>query len=184
MFHLLSPTTYLINLVILLILMNNSVMVTKNYSTFITFFTYYIFPLTFVLLSLYFYLPYREYREKISYGRFLYYYIVTIALLCSNTINAVKALLEGYLGFKTDFVRTPKHGDTVKMNLVLQKYYIKKFDSTVLVELCMLCYLLFNLIIKLFYSGTSPVFIVWIIIFSGGLIYFLFNQLKEHYALC
>lgn len=81
-----------------------------------------------VFLAYYYWHSYRDKQEKMSFfvfiGRFLMFLIVSMGLALNNTV----AVLEGYLGIKSSFVRTPKFNVNKKSEFKGNKYDKKRLS--------------------------------------------------------
>jgi hypothetical protein len=81
-----------------------------------------------VFLAYYYWHSYRDKQEKMSFfvfiGRFLMFLIVSMGLALNNTV----AVMEGYLGIKSSFVRTPKFNVNKKSEFKGNKYDKKRLS--------------------------------------------------------
>lgn len=73
-------------------------------------------------------------------------------------VNNTKAVLEGLLRRKTEFVRTPKYSVVDKKDDWLDKKYVfRKFNYTVIIELALALYCLFGVAASIYYLELAAV---------------------------
>ena len=87
-----------------------------------------IFLLSTVFLMYYYWQSYRDKHQNASFfrfiGRFFQFLIVSMGLALNNTV----AVLEGYFGIKSSFVRTPKFNVNKKSEFKGNKYDKKRLS--------------------------------------------------------
>jgi len=73
-------------------------------------------------------------------------------------VNNTKAVIEGLLKRKSEFVRTPKYSVVNKKdNWIDKKYVLKKFNYTVVIELLLALYCLFGVAASIYYLELAAV---------------------------
>lgn len=181
-FHLLSPVCYISNLIIFSIIFALPFLGTpfRENTFYLNLFSL-ILMFSFISFSFFFYIPYRIHIKKISYLKFLSHYFAVIAILCSNSINAMRAMIEGTFGISSEFIRTSKHRQAAAINIGLKDYY-KKPDWTLGLDLIFLFFILYSFIMHL-NTPFSFVYYFWLSIFFFGFLYSLFHNLKEEFSL-
>ncbi len=106
---------------------------------------------------------YTDWKKSIKYLPFL------ICLGTGISVNNSKAVLEGFLGRQSGFIRTPKYGIEKKEDKWYGKLYSVPFSSLSMVELLLGLYSLTGLLLFLFYSKyfISP----FLLIYTAGFFY-------------
>jgi hypothetical protein len=73
-------------------------------------------------------------------------------------VNNTKAVIEGLLKKKSEFIRTPKYSVVDKTdNWTDKKYALMKFDYTVLIEFALALYCLFGVAASIYYLELAAV---------------------------
>ncbi|MBI4810304.1 MAG: glycosyltransferase, partial [Ignavibacteriales bacterium] len=73
-------------------------------------------------------------------------------------VNNTKAVIEGLIKRKSEFVRTPKYSVVNKKdNWLDKKYVLKKFNYTVIIELALALYCLFGVVSSIYYLELAAV---------------------------
>lgn len=103
-----------------------------------------VFITSTLFLYYYYWLSYRDKSEQFlpSILRFTYRFVQFLTVSLGLTINNSIAVIEGYMGVKSSFVRTPKFNVSVKKEKLINKYDKKKLSPVMLLELFM--FLLFS----------------------------------------
>lgn len=178
-FHLLSPFCYLANMLFFIVVFSLPLMdkgIVDKYPIIMA--GHYFMGLSFIILSLYFYFPYKKHIEDISFFRFLKYSVGVLTIMFANSMNGIRALIEGVLLIPSEFIRTPKHRAAKGLCIDLRKDY-KKADWTLLMEIGFFLFLLFLIKSYIFAGGFLAFASIWLFIFFAGYFYFIFNSLKE-----
>ncbi|MBI2257684.1 MAG: glycosyltransferase [Flavobacteriia bacterium] len=118
-----------------------------------------IFIISTVFLMYYYWMSFRDKKENffsslfLFFSRFFQFLIVSMGLSLNNTI----AVIEGYLGIKTSFVRTPKFNVSSKNEFKGNKYDKKKISLLTILEGGMMCLFGFTAINRMIYGDLGMV---------------------------
>ncbi len=109
--------------------------------------------ISFVLIGAVYYYSIKH-QEKRSFSallRFITTYPFFLSLSMALSLYNSFALLEGYMGHKTPFIRTPKYNAKNKVVLSPNSYHNKSSFKWLLFESAMFCYFVYALIAGLYY---------------------------------
>jgi cellulose synthase/poly-beta-1,6-N-acetylglucosamine synthase-like glycosyltransferase len=132
-----------------------------------------------VFLMYYYWLAYRDKTENTFksfvrfVGRFFQFLVVSLGLSLSNTV----AVLEGYLGIKSSFVRTPKFNVNKKTEFKGNKYDKKSISIITIGEGFLMLVFGFTAINRAIYGDLGMVPFHLMLSIGYGLVFF--NTLKE-----
>ncbi|MBP5982303.1 MAG: glycosyltransferase [Fluviicola sp.] len=132
-----------------------------------------------VFLMYYYWLAYRDKTENTFksfirfVGRFFQFLVVSLGLSLSNTV----AVLEGYLGIKSSFVRTPKFNVNKKTEFKGNKYDKKSISIITIGEGLLMVVFGFTAINRAIYGDLGMVPFHLMLSIGYGLVFF--NTLKE-----
>jgi hypothetical protein len=101
-------------------------------------------------------------------GRFFQFLIVSMGLSLNNTV----AVIEGYLGIKSSFVRTPKFNVASKSEFKGNKYDKKKISLLTIGEGLMMCLFGFTAINRALYQDIGMVPFHLMLATGYGLVFF------------
>lgn len=138
-----------------------------------------IFILSTVFLMYYYWLAYRDKTEnKVGsffrfIGRFFQFLTVSLGLSLSNTV----AVLEGYMGIKSSFVRTPKFNVNSKKEFKGNKYDKKSISLITIGEGILMVVFGFTAVNRAIYGDLGMVPFHLMLAIGYGLVFF--NTLKE-----
>ncbi len=133
-----------------------------------------IFILSTVFLMYYYWLSYRDktdrkFKSFIRFvGRFFQFLIVSMGLALSNTV----AVIEGYLGIKSSFVRTPKFNVAKKGEFKGNKYDKKSLSIINIGEGILFCVFLFTAVNRAIYGDLGMVPFHLMLAAGYGLVFF------------
>ncbi|MCH2228915.1 MAG: glycosyltransferase family 2 protein [Crocinitomicaceae bacterium] len=133
-----------------------------------------IFIVSTVFLMFYYWHSYRDKTEKkvksffTFFGRFFVFLMVSMGLALSNSI----AVLEGYLGIKSSFVRTPKFNVNVKNEFKGNKYDKKSLSILNIGEGILAAIFLFTAINRGIYGDLGMVPFHLMLAFGYGLVFY------------
>jgi hypothetical protein len=122
------------------------------------------------------------YRDKTSntftsffrfVGRFLLFLTVSLGLSLANTI----AVLEGFMGIKSSFVRTPKFNVNKKTEFKGNKYDKKSISLITIGEGILMCVFGFTVVNRAIYGDLGMVPFHLMLTIGYGIVFF--NSLKE-----
>jgi len=137
------------------------------------------FIISTIFLMYYYWLSYRDKTENTVgsffrfFGRFVQFLVVSMGLSLSNTI----AVIEGYLGIKSSFVRTPKFNVAVKSEFKGNKYDKKSISILTIGEGVMFALFAFTAINRAIYQDLGMVPFHVMLAIGYGLVFFY--TLKE-----
>lgn len=138
-----------------------------------------IFILSTIFLAYYYWLAYRDktgstFKDFFRFiGRFLQFLIVSMGLSLSNTV----AVLEGYMGIKSSFVRTPKFNVAVKGEAKNNKYDKKSISLITIGEGILMCTFGFTAVNRAVHGDLGMVVFHLMLALGYGLVFF--STLKE-----
>lgn len=100
---------------------------------------------------------YREKSKKAAFKRFIFHFIPFLSLSMGLSLHNSIAVIQGYMGKKTPFIRTPK------LNLIKRsdkwigenKYISKKIEPSIIGELIMTLYFCFGILMSIFFQDFS-----------------------------
>ena len=130
-------------------------------------------------MAFYYWFSYRDKKGKIGLdlvrfvGRFFQFLTVSMALSLSNAI----AVIEGYLGIKSSFVRTPKFNVSKKTEFQGNKYDKKSLSILNIVEGLMMAIFGFTAVNRALYGDLGMVPFHLMLAIGYGVIFF--STLKE-----
>jgi len=133
-----------------------------------------IFLISTVFLMFYYWHSYRDKTEKkiksffTFLGRFFLFLMVSMGLALNNSV----AVLEGYLGIKSSFVRTPKFNVNVKNEFKGNKYDKKSLSILNIGEGLLAATFLFTAINRGFYGDLGMVPFHLMLAFGYGLVFY------------
>lgn len=133
-----------------------------------------IFILSTVFLMYYYWMSYRDktdngFKSFIRFaGRFFQFLIVSMGLSLNNTV----AVLEGYMGIKSSFVRTPKFNVSSKSEFKGNKYDKKKISLLTIAEGIMMCLFGFTAINRGIYGDLGMMPFHLMLAIGYGLVFF------------
>ena len=133
-----------------------------------------IFILSTVFLMYYYWMSYRDKTEKtfksfIRFtGRFFQFLIVSMGLSLNNTV----AVLEGYMGIKSSFVRTPKFNVSSKSEFKGNKYDKKKISLLTIGEGVMMLLFAFTAFNRAIYGDLGMLPFHLMLACGYGLVFF------------
>lgn len=98
-----------------------------------------IFIASTLFLFYYYWLSFRDKSEQFlpSLFRFTWRFIQFLTVSLGLTMNNAVAVIEGYMGIKSSFVRTPKFNASIKKEKLTNKYDKKKLSPIMLLEFMM-----------------------------------------------
>ena len=137
------------------------------------------FIISTLFLAFYYWFSYRDKKGKIGLdlvrvvGRFFQFLTVSMALSLSNAI----AVIEGYLGIKSSFVRTPKFNVSKKTEFQGNKYDKKSLSILNIVEGLMMAIFGFTAVNRALYGDLGMVPFHLMLAIGDGVIFF--STLKE-----
>lgn len=138
-----------------------------------------IFISSTVFLMYYYWLAYRDKTSNTFtsffrfVGRFFQFLTVSLGLSLANTV----AVIEGYLGIKSSFVRTPKFNVNKKSEFKGNKYDKKSISILTIGEGVLMCVFGFTAINRAIYGDFGMVPFHLMLTIGYGLVFF--NTLKE-----
>lgn len=127
-----------------------------------------------IFLMYYYWLSYRDKTENTIgsffrfFGRFVQFLVVSMGLSLSNTI----AVIEGYLGIKSSFVRTPKFNVAVKSEFKGNKYDKKSISILTIGEGVLFVLFAFTAINRAIYQDLGMVPFHLMLAIGYGLVFF------------
>ena len=133
-----------------------------------------IFLISTVFLMYYYWHSYRDKTKNITtsffkfVGRFFVFLMVSMGLALNNTV----AVLEGYLGIKSSFVRTPKFNVNVKSEFKGNKYDKKSLSILNIGEGLLFVLFTFTAINRLIYGDLGMVPFHLMLAFGYGLVFY------------
>jgi cellulose synthase/poly-beta-1,6-N-acetylglucosamine synthase-like glycosyltransferase len=138
-----------------------------------------VFILSTVFLMYYYWLAYRDKTDNLFtsffrfLGRFLLFLTVSLGLSLANTI----AVLEGFMGIKSSFVRTPKFNVSNKKQFKGNKYDKKSISLITIGEGILMCVFGFTVVNRAIYGDLGMVPFHLMLTIGYGIVFF--NSLKE-----
>lgn len=138
-----------------------------------------VFILSTVFLMYYYWLAYRDKTDNkfTSFfrflGRFFLFLTVSLGLSLANTI----AVLEGFMGIKSSFVRTPKFNVSKKNEFKGNKYDKKSISLITIGEGILMCVFGFTVVNRAIYGDLGMVPFHLMLTVGYGIVFF--NSLKE-----
>ena len=138
-----------------------------------------IFISSTIFLMYYYWLAYRDETSNIALsfikyvGRFFQFLIVSMGLSLSNTV----AVLEGYMGIKSSFVRTPKFNVSAKSEFKGNKYDKKSISLITIGEGLLMLLFAYTTVNRAIYGDFGMVPFHLMLTLGYGLVFF--STLKE-----
>lgn len=138
-----------------------------------------IFIVSTVFLMYYYWNSYRDKTEQTFksfirfVGRFFQFLVVSMGLSLSNTV----AVIEGYLGIKSSFVRTPKFNVAKKSEFKGNKYDKKSLNIINILEGCLMALFGFTAVNRAIYGDLGMVPFHLMLACGYGVIFF--STIKE-----
>lgn len=138
-----------------------------------------IFISSTLFLAYYYWLAFRDktgntFKDIFRFAwRFLQFLVVSMGLSLSNTV----AVLEGYLGIKSSFVRTPKFNVSTKKDATKNKYDKKSISLITIGEGLLMALFGFTAINRAIYGDLGMVVFHSMLTIGYGVVFF--NTLKE-----
>lgn len=138
-----------------------------------------IFISSTIFLMYYYWLAYRDKTSNTFtsflrfVGRFFQFLTVSLGLSLSNTV----AVLEGYMGIKSSFVRTPKFNVNSKKDFKGNKYDKKRISPITIGEGILMCVFGYTAINRAIYGDFGMVPFHLMLAIGYGLVFF--NTIKE-----
>lgn len=133
-----------------------------------------IFLISTIFLMYYYWNSYRDKTDNIFMsfmkfiGRFFTFLMVSMGLALNNTV----AVLEGYMGIKSSFVRTPKFNVNVKSEFKGNKYDKKSLSILNIGEGILFLVFLFTAVNRAIYGDLGMVPFHLMLAFGYGLVFF------------
>ncbi len=133
-----------------------------------------IFIISTIFLMYYYWMSFRDKTEKTFnsfvrfVGRFFQFLVVSMGLSLNNTV----AVIEGYLGIKSSFVRTPKFNVSNKSEFKGNKYDKKKISLLTIGEGMMMCLFGFTAVNRALYGDLGMVPFHLMLATGYGLVFF------------
>jgi len=138
-----------------------------------------VFIVSTIFLMYYYWNSYRDKTEQTLksffrfVGRFFQFLVVSMGLSLSNTV----AVIEGYLGIKSSFVRTPKFNVAKKSEFKGNKYDKKSLNIINILEGCLMALFGFTAVNRAIYGDLGMVPFHLMLACGYGVIFF--STLKE-----
>lgn len=181
LFHLMNSTVFLAIAVLTLLSVPVLMIKSSNESFDLLFKLALIILASLPILAFFYWISYKQNRQN-KKGYFLLLFPAFLSMSMGMSLHNAKAVLEGYLGIKTAFIRTPKFNIT---NLNRQKhtensYLIKQWSWLNVFELFFAIYSLWGIILafQLKEFGLLPFHLLLFVGFSLVVIYSIFGQLN------
>jgi len=130
-----------------------------------------VFMLSWLILGLFYYTSFKKNSSK-SIGTFLLNFISFLAVSMGLSLHNSIAVLEGYLGRKTPFVRTPKFNPTADKGFESSLYQVKKISPFTYLEGILLLYFLIGLKIAIDYADYAMIPFLIFLIYGYGFVFF------------
>jgi cellulose synthase/poly-beta-1,6-N-acetylglucosamine synthase-like glycosyltransferase len=182
-FHLLNSATYL-SLVFIAILTIPVINIQQKHfqiAHFISFAQY--FQISFVFLGIYFWVSFRQKNKNILH--FLSFFPMFLAFMMGLSLHNAVGVIEGYLGKKSPFVRTPKFNINSKTDGWLHKKYVdSKFNFFEIIEFLFCIYFAWAIyfVVQIEAFGSLPflamLFFGYACVFGFGLYHKYLNRIK------
>ncbi len=171
LFHLMNSSIFL--LILLMAILSLPVTIAKsNLGNIFIIQMSSVFMLSWVILGLFYYTSYRKHSSK-SIGYFFLKFFSFLAVSMGLSLHNSIAVIEGYIGRKTPFVRTPKFN----INEPNQKwenniYRVKKISATTYFEGLLLLYFLYALQTAINYQDYAMIPFLVFLIFGFAFVFF------------
>lgn len=138
-----------------------------------------IFIISTVFLMYYYWHSYRDKTENTfkSFFKFVYRFFQFLIVSMGLSLNNTVAVLEGYLGIKSSFVRTPKFNVNVKSEFKGNKYDKKSLSILNIGEGILMCLFLFTAVNRAIYGDLGMVPFHLMLGIGFGLVFF--HSVKE-----
>ena len=131
-----------------------------------------IFMLSWLILGLFYYTAFKKHTNK-SLGNFILKFCSFLAVSMGLSLYNSIAVIEGYIGRKTPFVRTPKFNvNTPDQKWENNIYRIKKINAITYFEGFLLLYFLFTLNIAIRYNDFAMVPFLAFLVVGYGFVFF------------
>ena len=171
LFHLLNSSVFL--LIFLMSLLSLPVIFAKqtlNESIIIQLSS--VFMLSWLILGLFYYTSFKKNSTK-SAAHFFINFFSFLAVSMGLSLHNSIAVIEGYMGRKTPFVRTPKFNAANADNGFENNLYrVKKMSPITYLEGVLLIYFLFSLKIAIDYNDYAMIPFLLFLIFGYGFVFF------------
>lgn len=114
------------------------------------------FQVSSIILAVFYWISYRSSNHRPQFGRFLLDYPVFLTIWMGLSLHNAVAVVEGYLGRRTPFIRTPKFGVVGKTDgWKTNKYRPVKVSWLTYVEAALTVYFLLGLFLAWRWQNTS-----------------------------
>ncbi|MFD1550970.1 hypothetical protein DNU06_04785 [Putridiphycobacter roseus] len=131
-----------------------------------------IFMVSWLILGLFYYTSFRKNSHK-SIGHFFINFFSFLAISMGLSLHNSIAVIEGYMGRKTPFVRTPKYNAAVlESGYENNLYRVKKMSPVTYLEGVLLIYFIFSLKIAFDYADYAMIPFLIFLIFGYGFVFF------------
>lgn len=173
-FHLLNSSVYLT--ILLIAFLTLPVLLIKQSTYFFDLF-FQVSPVFFtsiIIIFIFYAISFFQNRKKtfINYLRFIYYFISFLSVSMALSLHNSIAVIEGFIGIKSAFVRTPKFNIQASFkNIKQNKYTIAKISLLNIIEFLLLIYFIYTayFCITIKSYGALP----FMFMISAGLVYVL-----------
>ncbi len=156
--------------------------VTPDFSFYVNLFS--VFIPGFIFITFFYWVSYKDSIEDHSVKHFLKQYFMFLAFSLGLSVHNSIAVIEGFVGRKTPFVRTPKFNITDKnMSIVENQYLSFKLSPLIILEALLCIYFLFGLGIGFYLYEYGMMFLHGLM--SAGLaaiVYFSIVPYKGYYS--
>jgi cellulose synthase/poly-beta-1,6-N-acetylglucosamine synthase-like glycosyltransferase len=176
-FHLTSPIIYLITALFFVIIFPAKVFILGKYGGKLTILFNIFLGVSLIILFSFYYTAEKLNSKKVNKFTFLKKMIFVIMLGIGNSINASKAIIEGFWDKYSEFHRTPKYGIESRSDTWKNKKYYCTNDGLLYIETFMLVYYLVGVFLSFYWHSWSVV--PWMCIFCFGWLYLVINQIIE-----
>lgn len=171
-FHLLAPLTYTVALASFLLLLPLILTTRLNCEAPLRVFYSSTLGATMSIVAAYHLVAEAGSKRRGFTRRFL----ALIALGIGNSLNATRAIFEGFLGRSSPFIRTPKYGTESSRSDGMPFQYRLKWDGMLIAEAILTVYAAITLAVALQHSKLAA---PWAALFLAGCGFVLISQVRE-----
>lgn len=134
-----------------------------------------IFLVGFMLLSYFYWASYSRFKKNklLALIKFICLFPLFLAMSMGLSLHNAIAVMEGYLGKKSPFIRTPKFNITKRGTFKEKKYNLKRINPLIILEMSLFVYFIYGLYISIFEANFLFFPILFLLVIGYGAVGFL-----------
>lgn len=155
-------------------------LITSSSDRFDVFFRYTaLFQVSWVILGCFYWISFR--KTGLGFFEFVKRFVLFLLFMMGLSFHNSIAVVEGWVGRKTPFVRTPKFNVNTKSDSWQgNKYLVKSINKSTWIELLLMLYFIIVLVIEIQLKNFGLVpFHLMLIVGYGSVLFYTFKQMKH-----